>query len=123
MAWKKVSPEMCEILEKGLAGFECRNKPMFGCPAYFVNDNWFAGVHQDTILIKLDECGREEFLSTYPDASFFEPKKGRPMREFVTLPEEVHCDFDRLQHWLERSYGYASSLPPKIKKPKKKKGA
>ena len=113
---------MCEILEKGLAEFECRNKPMFGCPAYFVNNNRFAGVRQDTILIKLRESDREAFLSTYPDASLFEPTKGRPMREFVTLPEDLRRDSKLLKHWLERSYGYASSLFPKIKKPKKKKG-
>lgn len=42
MTWKKVSPELCALLEKVLMSYDCRNKPMFGCPAYFVNNNMFA---------------------------------------------------------------------------------
>ena len=57
MAWKKVSPEMCDLLEEALAGFDKDKRQMFGCPAYFINDNWFAGVHEDNVLIRLDEGG------------------------------------------------------------------
>ena len=38
MAWKKASPEMCDLLAEVLAGFDCLNKPMFGCPAYYAKE-------------------------------------------------------------------------------------
>ena len=31
---------------------------MFGCPAYFTGGNLFAGVWQETVMLRLDEAGR-----------------------------------------------------------------
>jgi TfoX/Sxy family transcriptional regulator of competence genes len=121
MAWKKVSPEKSDILEKGLAPFDCQKRQMFGCPAYFVNNNMFAGAHQDDILIRLSETDRKEIMSLYDQAALFEPMQGRPMREYVVLPERLYRDHKEFNRWLTRSYGYASALPPKEKKPRKKR--
>ena len=35
------------------------------------------------------------------------------MKEFVVLPERLYGDGMEFDHWLKRSYDWASSLPPK----------
>jgi TfoX/Sxy family transcriptional regulator of competence genes len=121
MAWKKPSPELSSILEKALKGMEARNKPMFGCPAYFVGDNWFSGVHEDRLLVRLNEKDREKMWAQHPDAQLFEPMPGRVMKEFVVLPPAVVDDTKELKKWLKLGHAYSATLPPKKKKKAKKK--
>ncbi len=124
MAWKKPSSELSLILQEALAGMEVKNKPMFGCPAYFIGDNWFSGVHEDRLLVRLNEKDRAELWAQHPDAQLFEPMPGRVMKEFVVLPQGVVDNRKELLHWLERGHAYSAGLPPKKKKkPKKKAGA
>ncbi len=120
MAWMKVPEELKEFMDRKTAGFACEKKPMFGCPAYFVNRNMFAGAHEDTVMLRLSEEARREILERYDEVAAFEPMKGRPMREYVALPASVY-DGDEFDGWLAKAYQYASSLPPKEKKPKKQR--
>jgi TfoX/Sxy family transcriptional regulator of competence genes len=122
MKWKKVSPEMCEILEGALKGYDCQKRPMFGTPAYFVNDNMFAGAWQDVIILRLSAADRDEIMGASDEVVPFEPMEGRPMKEYVAVPEPFASDKREFAGWLARSYEYARSLPPKVKKKKKKKG-
>jgi TfoX/Sxy family transcriptional regulator of competence genes len=104
MAWKKVSAELRELLEESMLSFDCQKRFMFGSPTYFVNNNMFAGIHQDTIIIRLSEKDREEVLSTYDEAMPFEPMEGRIMKEYIALPESVYKNADIFRGWLDRSY-------------------
>lgn len=54
-------------------------------------------------------------------AELFAPM-GRPMREYVVLPDDVVHDPAALREWLVRSAAYAASLPPKERKPRAKRG-
>lgn len=119
MTWKKPNEGLMEFLEYTMGAFNCEKKKMFGCPVYFVNNNMFTEVFQDDIFIRLSESDREEILSTYDEATQFEPMKGRKMKEYVVLPESLYNDPEKFQEWLNRSNSYVSSLP--IKKPKAKK--
>jgi TfoX/Sxy family transcriptional regulator of competence genes len=38
------------------------------------------------------------------------------MKEYIALPESVYSSKDALKEWLNHSYNYASSLPPKERK-------
>ena len=118
MAWKKASPELCELLEKAVQPFPYEKKMMFGCPAYFANGNMFTGVHGEGVIVRLAAVDRAEALSTYDEASVFEPMEGRPMKEYVLFPESVLGDEQLFRSWLERSLAFASSLPAKASKPK-----
>jgi TfoX/Sxy family transcriptional regulator of competence genes len=122
VAWKKPSLELSGVLDRALEGLDCRSKPMFGCPAYFVNDTWFAGVHEDHLLCRLPPDDQDRLMATHADAALFEPMPGRPMKEFMILPEAVWSDAAQLQGWLRRSFDYSAALPPKVRKPRKKKG-
>jgi TfoX/Sxy family transcriptional regulator of competence genes len=119
MGWGKASPEISELLAEALTGLDCVNRPMFGGPAYFTNGNMFAGVMESRLLVRLPEADRAEAAAL--GAVPFEPM-GRPMREYVVLPEDVLRDPAALRGWLVRSAAYASSLPPKEKKPRTKRG-
>ena len=120
MTWKKPSEELSQFLEEKIASFNVKKRKMFGCPAYFVNDNMLAGVFQDVIFMRLSEADRIEIRSGYDEAIPFEPIKGRIMKEYVVLPETLYNNSEKFQEWLNRSYQFVSSLPVKKSKQKKK---
>jgi len=125
VAWKKVNEQMCEILDEALAPYDCEKRKMFGCPAYFINNNMFAGVHQDIIILRLSEQDRAEIRKEHDEIGPFEPFEGRPMKEYVGFPEPLASDADIFAPWVKRSFEWAVTLPPrekKKKKPKKKEG-
>jgi TfoX/Sxy family transcriptional regulator of competence genes len=121
LKWKKVSAELSELLEEAVSDFGCQKRMMFGCPAFFVNNNMFTGVHQDNIILRLSEKERQEIKINYDESEPFEPMKGRVMKEYMTLPEELYNDAEELNKWLQKSYGFVSNMPPKQKKRKAKK--
>ena len=121
MPWKKASRELIDILENTMQELPCERKMMFGSPTFFVNNNMFAGVHQDTIIMRLSEKDRGEIMERYDEIAPFEPMVGRIMKEYVAVPESVAGDSTLLHEWLNRSYQFAASLPPKEPKRKAKK--
>jgi TfoX/Sxy family transcriptional regulator of competence genes len=119
MAWKKVSPAVCEILEESLAGFPAEKRKMFGSPTFFINNNMFAGAHEENLILRLTESDRRAIREENDEIVPFEPMAGRPMKEYVAIPEPLLAERDWLMGWIERSFSFASSLPPKEKKKKK----
>jgi TfoX/Sxy family transcriptional regulator of competence genes len=91
---------------------------MFGCPAYFVNDNMFTGAFQESIFLRLSEEDRNRLSQSYDKATPFEPMKGRIMKEYMVVPETLYNDEDEFMSWLKLSYDYASKIPTKKKNPK-----
>ena len=120
MAWKKVSPEVCFILEEALVGYPVRERRMFGSPSFFVNDNMFAGAHEESVFLRLSQRDRKEIMEASDEVGLFEPLAGKPMREYVSIPEPLLSDRDWFQDWIERSFSFALSLPPGKKKTKNK---
>ncbi len=123
MPWQKPSPTLGPILKDALGDLDCQLKPMFGCPAWFVNGQMFTGVFEDKIQMCLSPEDRAEIIATWPGAGPFEPMAGRPMREYIAIPEAKLGDPARLRPWLERAHAYALSLPPKEAKPPKPRKA
>jgi len=114
MAWKKVPPALAELLAQHLARYpRAVSRPMFGCPAYFVAGNMFAGAFEERVFVRLDEAGRAELLAACDEATVFEPIKGRPMREYISLPESSLGGGELFETWLERSFQHVRALPPK----------
>jgi TfoX/Sxy family transcriptional regulator of competence genes len=115
MKWIKASEKILEVFEKiipKLPGVEKRK--MFGYPVTFINNNMFMGVHGDSIILRLPENDRKEFLKL-KDAHQFEPTPGRTMKEYVVIPEWVFDEKPSLSGWIEKSFEYVSSLPLKVK--------
>jgi TfoX/Sxy family transcriptional regulator of competence genes len=122
MKWRKPQEDLVQLLHdvipEGQAPVEF--KPMFGGPCYWTGGNMFAAVHQESLFVRLGEKDRAELLAQ-PGAHLFEPMEGRPMKEYVVFPVDMLADRDALRGWMARGLAYAASLPPKEKKPRKKK--
>ncbi|MCI4320548.1 MAG: TfoX/Sxy family protein [Thermoplasmata archaeon] len=95
---------------------EAVERPVFGQPAAFVRGNMFLGVFGTSVFVRLSEADRalaHKELGARP----LEPMPGRPMREYVVLPEKVLVDLPLAASWTARARKYATELP--VKKPKK----
>lgn len=120
--WRKPSDELVERFHEAVAGIEgVEVRKMFGFPAAFVGGNMTAGLHQETFIVRLPDDERAERLAE--GWSLFEPMPGRPMREYVALPDAVMVDVDATRDWVERAAAYARTLPPKAPKAEKRKGS
>jgi TfoX/Sxy family transcriptional regulator of competence genes len=94
---------------------------MFGAPTFFVNGNMFAGVHGDTIIMRLSEIDLKEIYSRFIDVQPFSPMGNHIMKEYAAVPESFMEKPVVLKQWLDKSYKYASSLPHKDAKRSSKK--
>jgi TfoX/Sxy family transcriptional regulator of competence genes len=121
MAWKKPSTQLIETFDAVLPGPPAERRLMFGFPAAFVNGNMFMGLHEERLVLRLDDGPRQALLAG--GAKLFEPMKGRPMKEYVVAPAELVGDRKALAKWADKAFAYGQSLPPKAKKPAKKPAA
>ena len=116
--WRKPPPDQVARFHEAVAGIEgVEVRKMFGSPAAFVGGNLTAGLHQESVMVRLPDAERQERLAE--GWSLFEPMPGRPMREYVALPPEVAADLAATRHWVERAAAYVRTLPPKAARPKK----
>ncbi len=83
---------------------------MFGTDAAFTGGNMFMGIVKDEIYFRLDEEARTELQQL--GGRHLEVMPGRPMREYVTLPDWQSRP-DLVRKWAAKSLDYALSLPPK----------
>ncbi len=83
---------------------------MFGTDAAFTGGNMFMGIVKDEIYFRLDEHARAEL--EIHGGRHLEVMPGRPMREYVTLPDWQSRP-DDVRQWAAKSLDYALSLPPK----------
>jgi TfoX/Sxy family transcriptional regulator of competence genes len=113
-SWPKPSLEMIAILADHMPRFKCEKKQMFGVPCYFVNGNMFTGVFSASIFARYSEEDRGILLREGL-GEYFEPVKGRQMKEYRILSRKVIEDPLALDSWLDHSYTYVSSLIPKKK--------
>lgn len=120
MKWRKPSEDLIIHLDESLKDFNCEKRKMFGCPCIFINKNLFAGVHMESIMLRLSEEDRKKLLSEFDEAVHFEPMEGRPMKDYMVLPDSVYNNNELFQVWLDKSYRYAVFLPPKRKRKKRK---
>ncbi|HLE59882.1 MAG TPA: TfoX/Sxy family protein [Candidatus Limnocylindria bacterium] len=111
-AWRKAPAALADQFSASLAELPgAALRQMFGYPAAFANGHMFTGLHQDRWVIRLPDAARSELAGA--GAIPFEPMPGRPMREYLVLPESLVNDPDALRPWLERALAHVASLPPK----------
>jgi TfoX/Sxy family transcriptional regulator of competence genes len=118
MKWEKCSTGLSDILADAMGAFPAQKRMMFGCPAYFVNGNMFAGVHQSSIILRLTESDRRQIRQDYDESLPFEPFPGRLMKEYMTVPEALFESPADFAAWIGKSIAYAAALPPKTPKPR-----
>ena len=92
---------------------------MFGNLGAFVQGNIFAGLFGTTVGVRLDETAWVE-LEAIDGSGPFGPAE-RPMGGYTSLPAAWRTTPEVAERWVEKALAYASSLPPKVKKPKRAK--
>jgi len=85
---------------------------MFGNLAAFVNKNMFLALFGPSVAVRLPDDGRAGLLKE-PGAGPFEPMRGRPMKEYVVLPEAWRNSRQEAEEWVARSFEWVSAMPPK----------
>ncbi len=116
--WKPAPENAVAAFADASAGLErIEPRKMFGYSCLFANGHMFAGLHQEGMVLKLQDIDRTEFIDRY-GATPFEPMPGRVMREYVVVPPGLLSKSRELRDWIERARSYVESLPPKAGKGK-----
>ena|SRR5438105_15709805 len=86
-------------------------RPMFGSVAAFANGQMFMGLYADELFVRLPESDRQKMLDS-GDVHLLEPMPGKPMREYVSLPD-WQSDPDSVRRLGSDALAYVLTLPPK----------
>ena len=114
MQFPRSPPGLIATFADVIPGPPVEKKMMFGYPAAFVNGNMFMSLFGKALILRLPEDARQELIAA--GGSMFEPMKGRPMREYVAVPDAMLDDPRALKKWVARSRDFGASLPAKKKK-------
>jgi len=87
MEFRKSPQKLIDTFEASMPGAPAVKRQMFGYPCGFVNGNMFMGLFADAMFVRLPEDSREELMSI--GAKPFEPIPGRPMRDYVVIPDTI----------------------------------
>jgi TfoX/Sxy family transcriptional regulator of competence genes len=118
MAWTKAPQALMEHFTECLPrDSTVQARKMFGYPAAFVNGNMFAGVFGDGVFARLPPEPRAA-LERDHGARPFEPMAGRPMKDYLALPDAVIADEAALAETLRAAFLHTAALPLKVKPPK-----
>jgi len=117
--WKKAPEGLVQRFGQVLPNDpEIERRSMFGYPCAFFHGHMFCGLFEDQFIVRLPDAERNVFLKQ-PGAKVFEPMPGRPMKEYVLVPQAVVEREALLGGWLRQSLDYVGGLPPRVKKAKK----
>jgi TfoX/Sxy family transcriptional regulator of competence genes len=87
-------------------------RPMFGSLAAFASGTMFMGILGPEIMVRLGEADRAKAIGA--GSAMFEVMPGKPMREYVTVPE-WRTKSERVRELAALAMDYALSLPPRKK--------
>jgi len=119
MKWKPSPPELAKTFEGAMETLpQAEKRKMFGYPAGFTNGYMFAGLHQDSFVLRLSDTDYAAFLRI-KGAKAFEPMPGHQMSGFVVVPSQM-LNSKELVTWLEKAFSNAKSLPPKETKTRRR---
>src|SRR5215471_14714495 len=63
-------------------------REVYGHPSCVLHGNMFMGLYEDSLILRLAEPDRTEFLRRY-GGRLFEPLPGRSTKEFVVVPSAL----------------------------------
>lgn len=113
MNWRKPSESLLKLLEESLRDVPFQRRKMFGQFALFLNGNMFAGVFEHSVFLRCPPDEQEAVFSEFDEVSRFEPKKGRAMQEYISVPDSVFSDQEVRSRLLEKAVLFVSELPSK----------
>jgi hypothetical protein len=118
--WKKPDPQMAERFNAALPVHpEAQPRKMFGYPACFVNGNFFVGMHNDNVVVRLPGGLKGKFPEL-AKAEIFDPMgTGKGMKDWWIIPAAIARNDARLASFFAATFAEVRQLPPKEKKSKK----
>jgi TfoX/Sxy family transcriptional regulator of competence genes len=115
-AWEKSPQSLQELFAEALPNDpRIERRKMFGYPAAFVNGHMMAGCFQDGMFARLSPSDMAERAAA--GWKPFEPMAGRPMKDYLGLPQEVLEDEAATAAILAKALSWTAAMPPKEKKP------
>lgn len=116
--FRKSAPETVLRFEAALPRTaEVEPRQMFGYRAAFVNGNFFTGLFEDDVVMRLPG-GIKERLPALAEAAGFNPMGGKPMRDWWLVPAPLSTDERRLTELLATAFEEVRRLPAKAAKKK-----
>lgn len=116
--WKKPEPALVDRFYAALPDHPAaERKKMFGYPACFVNGNFFAGMHNDSYVVRLPGGLREKFAAL-ASAEVFDPMgTGKGMKDWWLIPAQVSDSEAALTELLAGTFDEVINLPPRSQRP------
>ena len=115
MAWKKSPPGLVSAFDTLVAPYpKAERRSMFGYPAVFVNGNMVVGLHEDRLVLRLDDETAAE--TKRRGARDFEAMPGRTMKGWVAVPQALVVERGPVPGWIERAFHHVAAMPPKQQK-------
>lgn len=117
--WKKPEPATIERFQAALpADPGIQRKQMFGYPATFVKGNFFTGLFEDDVVLRLPEPIKDR-LPALARADGFNPMgTGKGMKDWYVVPRGISAKLPPLAELLAAAFEEVRRLPAKV--PKKK---
>ncbi len=121
MPWEKSSPALVERFKTAIPAHpEITPKKMFGYEACFVKGNFFAGLHEQNVVLRLPN-GIRERIPELSSAKGFDPmSNGKGMKDWFVVPRTVTQSSAKLGTLLADAFAHVVELPAKQTKTKKK---
>jgi TfoX/Sxy family transcriptional regulator of competence genes len=86
-------------------------KKMFGALGFMQRGNFFVGVAETSLIVRLDPEAASK-LAAEPYAAPFAPA-GKPMRGWLLIEADGLDRDDDLRTWIERALDFTATLPAK----------
>jgi len=120
MEFLKAPARLIETFGATAPGPPAAQRKVFGYPTAFINGNMFFGIFGENMFLRLPKDLQQKMIES--GGRLFEPMPGRPMREYIVLPDSVVGNRGELKGWIAKSLAYARELPIKAasKKPRRK---
>lgn len=121
MAWKKSSPELIERFKTALPKRpDAQARQMFGYPCCFVKGNFFVGMHEDNMVVRLPGDLKSKFAQLKTAQGFDPMANCKGMKDWWVIPPAVARDDRRLAEFFAAAFAEVRKLPAKVAQAKKK---
>ena len=115
--FRKSSDRLVALFEAAARDFpQVELRKVFGYPCGFVKNHMAFGLHEEHFFVRIGKDDQAQLLSL-EGTHHLEPMPGRPMTEYIVLPESVTRSRSKLRTWIEEAIDYTATLPPKVKNP------
>lgn len=114
--WKKAPEELTRRFQALLPQHpDVQARKMFGYACAFVRGNFWTGLFEDQMVVRLPEGLHRQFPEV-ADAAAFDPMGGRPMKGWFLIPPAVVANDTALLRFLNATFEAVRALPAKAGK-------